>query len=63
MAKREGSTSASAKVRGGKELGRWSRGAGNGTQRSSVGGREYEETEEEGMLRARPNTVGPGWIG
>ena len=63
MAKTEGSTCAYAKGRGGKELDRWLRGAGNGAQRSSEGGWECEKTEEEGMVRARPNNVEPHWIG
>lgn len=50
VAKTEGSTSAYAKVRGGKELGRWSRGAGKGAQRSSERGREYEKMKRREWL-------------
>lgn len=63
MAKTEGSTRICAKVRGGKGLDRWWIGAENRAQRSGEGGWGYEKTEEEEMIRVRPSTVGPRWIG
>lgn len=59
----EGSTCICAKVRYGKGLDRRWIGAENGAQRSGEGGWEYEKTEEEEMIRVRPSTVGPSWIG